>query len=172
MSGSFLFTRDSAGRLGGEANVQPLLRSVHNDSAPSLDAAVATAAQNKLVRVDGATVYLEPDVALMMIGRKSELREQLAPDDGSMTYRQIRSSDKNSDVFLYYMRYEPSMLQTDYIYVLAGPSYWNNTFAADLTKVNTKDMNGRSYSLDLGTNPAGNKPDPRMIIDHIKTLKN
>src|SRR4051812_49361930 len=78
MAGSFLFTRDSAGRLGGEANVQPLLRSVHNNSTPTLDAAVATAAQNKLVRVDGATVYMEPDVALMMIGRKSELREQLA----------------------------------------------------------------------------------------------
>ena len=169
MSGSFLFTRDTAGRIGGESNVQPLLRS-GNNNVSTLNQAVNLAVQRGLVTVDGATVYMAADVAFMMIGKKSELRPEVASDN-NMTYTQIRSAAPNTDLRLYHLKYEPSLIQTDHIYVLAGPQYWNNMYGPDLDRVDINDNNGRSWSLDLGSN-AGNARDPRMIITHINELKN
>ena len=171
MAGSFLFTQNTAGRHGGRNHVQPLLRAATNN-IPTFDTAVANATAQQLVATDGTTVYMAADVAFMAIGRKSELRDELAPDDVTMTYQQIRSADRTIDLTLCFMRYKPSVTQTDYLYVLAGPAYWTGTVGADLTAVPIADVNGRSPSLDLGTNPAGNARDPSKIIDHINRLTN
>lgn len=171
MPGSFLFTRNLAGRFGGESHVRPLLRAANNNIG-TLDAAVASALAQQLVTTDGATIYMAPDVAFMMIGRKSELRAQLAPDGASMTYQQVRSSAPNTDLDLYRMTYKHPSQQTDHIYVLAGPAYWNQMVGADLSQVSIQDKNNRSYSLDFGPNPAPNKRDPSKIIHHINEVKN
>jgi hypothetical protein len=126
--------------------------------------------QRGLVTVNGTTIYMAGDVAFMMIGRKSELRAQVASGN-NMAYGQIRSAVANTDLSLYRMKYKPSSVQTDHIYVLAGPLYWNNSFGADLARVSIADNNNRSWSLDLGSN-AGNAYDPRMIIDHIDEVEN
>src|SRR5690242_15378455 len=114
MAGSFLFTRDTAGRHGGRANVQPLLRA-DNHRTPTFNQAVQDAVANGLVTVTGTTVYMAADVAFMMIGRKSELRPQVAPDN-NMVYAQIRSATANTNLRLYHVPYNASPIQTDHIY--------------------------------------------------------
>ena len=169
MAGSFLFTRNTAGRHGGASHVRPLLRA-GNHNIPTFDRAVQDAVANQLVTVDGKTVYMPTDVAFMMIGRKSELRDEVASGN-DMPYGQIRSVVPDTDLHLYRTTYNPSPMQTDHIYVLAAAPYWNNAFGADLTRVNINDNNGRSRSLDLGSN-AGNDRDPRMITTHIDAVHN
>jgi hypothetical protein len=169
MPGSFLFTQNTAGQHGGASHVRPLLRAA-NHAIPTFDAAVQDAVANQLVTVDGATIRMAADVAFMMIGRKSELRAQVAAPN--MTYIQIRSAAPNTDLSLYRMKYRHLSGQKDHIYVLAGPGYWNGNYGADLSQVNIQDNNQRSWALDLGPNPATARGDRSQIIDRINAVAN